>query len=695
MSWEWDRYHDELLKRTNKFPPLMRREYDGTANWLAPRRFPLPVYRLLDDQYGLLRRVSLAEHPCDPSLGWGVIHIEPRKGIVEHIFLSSLIWSLVQLNASERHRFFGVPFTDIDHPTVGYLSWREIPALAPEETNGTLIAMSSLLTHSLAHLENDNYRESACSLDSFGDIATLADEAQTMPQIIVYDRTGGITRTNERTDYLLTLFTAYDRQLGSVPHKLIILGDNTGPHRLALRSRSADGEHLVCVDAPLRDSEYLSFLLGWERWSNSRSTPLNRLSQAKNLLKETFTDIQTLGMGNPVFAYKPCDTYSTHIENNQATFDIFCTFVAQQNDGLRVQSTTQLSTVLMSRMTFEQREEARCALWAFLLSGGFKHSKRVAYEQTLNRWYLAMRNARTNPKDTMPFDFLDAPPEISTHVGNECVQAIMDNPILISIFNTAYREKEGEGREALILLSNEALALGLIAQSAVVFLEDSKTGFSGRTLSAFSQAMDLPAWKEFVTRLFCALDEARKPLLARKVLHNMYPFFRNESVVADTWEDPEEVNRLAREQAAACPLGGITYEMHVEMIKRAHWEVAAMRKEEYADAVIRASLDYNLRADKNLPEAWKYWVGCASINEDFAQAIPNLESWQISNNKSYLRSLLEAPIPACDNALLLLRFVNEEQQGDAELTLKDDLPRSAPPRTRAWRYRYGPRSRTR
>lgn len=175
----------------------------------------------------------------------------------------------------------------------------------------------------------------------------------------------------------------------------------------------------------------------------------------------------------------------------------------------------------------------------------------------------------------------------------------------------------------------------------------------------------------------------------------MYPFFRNESVVADTWEDPEEVNRLAREQAAACPLGGITYEMHVEMIKRAHWEVAAMRKEEYADAVIRASLDYNLRADKNLPEAWKYWVGCASINEDFAQAIPNLESWQISNNKSYLRSLLEAPIPACDNALLLLRFVNEEQQGDAELTLKDDLPRSAPPRTRAWRYRYGPRSRTR
>lgn len=695
MSWEWDRYHDELLKRTNKFPPLMRREYDGTANWLAPRRFPLPVYRLLNDQYGLLKRVSLAEHPCDPSLGWGVIHIEPRKGIVEHIFLSSLIWSLVQLNASERRRFFGVPLTDIDHPTVGYLSWREIPALAPEETNGTLIAMSSLLTHSLAHLENDNYRESTCSLDSFGDIVTLADEARTMPQIIVYDRTGGITRTNERTDYLLTLFTAYDRQLGSVPHKLIILGGNTGPHRLALRSRSADGEHLVCVDAPLRDSEYLSFLLGWERWSNSRSTPLNRLSQAENLLKETFTDIQTLGMGDPVFAYKPCDTYSTHIENNQATFDIFCTFVAQQNDGLRVQSTTQLSDVLMSRMTFEQREEARCALWAFLLSGGFKHSKRVAYEQTLNRWYLAMRNARTNPKDTMPFDFLDAPPEISTHVGNECVQAIMGNPLLTNLFVTSRFAGNREESKVLISLANDVLALGIIAQSAVDYLSERTEGFSSRTLSAFSQALDLPAWKEFVTSLFCALDEARKPLLARKVLHNVYLFFRNESVVADTWEDPDEIDRFAREQAAAGPRGGASLEMRIAMIKQAQWELAKIRKEEHADIIIRVSLAHNLRVGKNPPEAWRYWVGRMPANGDFAQSVPSLEAQQLQEHMDFLRSLQEKPAPACDNALLLLRFANEEQQGDAEITPQDDLPRSAPPRTRAWRYRYGPRSRTR
>ena len=109
-TWDWDAYHAELLRRTRTVPPLMQsmkwNESANEADWLAPAQFPLPLYRLLPNESGMSKRSLLSEHPCDPRDGNGMTAVALRQGIVEDIFRSSLIWSLVKQTPSERRRFF-------------------------------------------------------------------------------------------------------------------------------------------------------------------------------------------------------------------------------------------------------------------------------------------------------------------------------------------------------------------------------------------------------------------------------------------------------------------------------------------------------------------------------------------------------------------------------------------------------------
>ena len=78
----------------------------------------------------------------------------------------------------------------------------------------------------------------------------------------------------------------------------------------------------------------------------------------------------------------------------------------------------------------------------------------------------------------------------------------------------------------------------------------------------------------------------------------------------------------------------------------------------YIDAIVHASLRYNLRIHGTPPSAWKWWVGHDEEWQayDFVQP---LDDAVVTEHVSYLHELLHAPIPTCDNAALLLRSIDE------------------------------------
>ena len=81
----------------------------------------------------------------------------------------------------------------------------------------------------------------------------------------------------------------------------------------------------------------------------------------------------------------------------------------------------------------------------------------------------------------------------------------------------------------------------------------------------------------------------------------------------------------------------------------------------YADAVVRASLRHNLATGGTVPPAWAHWIGKPLLDDDFDGELRLPNKKEITERVAYLHELLSEPIPACDNAALLLTYAGKLQ----------------------------------
>lgn len=119
----------------------MRSVWEPRANrldWLAPAFFPLPMRvvppRRSDAPNNLKdmpEPASTTKQHSQERIFHGIpliqTYVEVRAGLPASIFRSSLIASLLKHTPAQQQRFFGIAFTDVERPTVGYINIHEVP----------------------------------------------------------------------------------------------------------------------------------------------------------------------------------------------------------------------------------------------------------------------------------------------------------------------------------------------------------------------------------------------------------------------------------------------------------------------------------------------------------------------------------------------------------------------------------------
>lgn len=668
-AWDWDAYHAELLRRTRTVPPLMQSMWNESANeadWLAPAQFPLPVYRLLPDEGGVPRRSLLSEHPCDPRDGWDIsqTHIFLRQGLVGDVFRSCFIWSLVKQTPAERRRFFGTTGTGIEHPRVGYIYWRDIPPYNHDaDEDKSPLDLNTLMMRSLKRLK-------AGSVDHATRIAALTAEeekalpqtreerAAAYPQYIVFDGTGCAGTWAYRFKRLVYAIGTYSDEYEVRSSEAVILSE--APYlSIGYIDNKPRPENPLFVDAPATKRELQTFFLGWERWRGEGGRPRELLSRADRAFEDTLASIEMLGMRDPALAVDPDGRNATSRYSNQATLDIACAIAAMQRDGRPATTVAQICAGLRERMTRRQRHELECFLWAFLKTRGFDNEARFAEEFPLGKG----ASMALNKPAALPF-FFKTNVDVTLQREGELTRkdlflkrvAVLAfyahayiNPLLPSIFRTLFSAKNNE---QIVQLMNEPLALGFLAQDACHHLIERTDGITEKMLGTYPELMDSKAWATFVEQLFGALDEANAPLLARQVLHAVYPYCLNYSnrVMPTNLDEYRRLIERARERFD----GPVTRLW--DRIKSAQKTISKVYQEGYADAVVRASLRHNLATGGTVPPAWAHWIGRPLEEDDFDERLPYVSKKEVAERVAYLHELLNESIPACDNAALLLTY---------------------------------------
>lgn len=666
-TWDWGAYHGELLRRTQTIPPLMQSvwsEASNEARWLAPARFPLPIYRLMPTGNEAPERSLLSEHPCDPRDECGMTGIYLRQGAVEDIFRSSLIWSLVKQTPRERRRFLGMPMTDLEHPRIGYIHWHEVP---PRINNKIVLGLSVLMSRSIARLSAGTVDHAtnigSTPIDYNALPQTEEEELTALPEVIIFDGTGGADRMPARLGYLFDVLRSKGIEKRTSRDLIVLLGS----HRLNMgiiggRVSESNARCTVYVDVPASGREYQTFFLGWERWRGTRGGPKILLDNADRAFKTALASIEALGMRHPARSIVLDPRGNRTAYNNQSTFDLTCTISAIQRDertGRPVATVAQLCSGLWERATREQRNDLERFLWAFLKARGFDTRWRIASEEAVATNVIAVRSLPS----ALPYFFRPETDLAMKHAGEVAArslhakdlaielayQEIRENPLLITLFSTAF----ADGGSVLKLM-NEPLALGFLAQCICRHLIAQTGGFTEDKLGVYPELMDTRAWATFTEQLFAAFDEANVPVLASQVLHAVYPYCLRYSYdtvpkILDGWKSWREriIERI--DGPIARPL---------ERFKTAMSTVAKVTQEGYADAVVRASLRHNLATGNTVPPAWAHWVGQPLEDGGFGH-LPHVTRKEAAERASYLRDLLQEPIPACDNAALLLDYAGK------------------------------------
>lgn len=674
-AWDWDAYHAELLRRTRTVPPLMQsmrwNESANEADWLAPAQFPLPLYRLLRDEDGVPRRSLLSEHPCDPRDDNGMTAIALRQGIVEDIFRSSLIRSLVKQTPSERRRFFGMPITDIEHPRVGYIHWRDVPPRTQDpRTRINPLPLETLMTRSLARLGSSSIDSAACIKEPATDDEKLLPQTQeehaaAFPQIIIFDGIGSAHFLHPHFGPLASSITVFADEYGMQRSEIIVLSDASDFGMDYIDSNTLYGyiDHRINVDAPATKQELQTFFLGWERWRNASGGPRALIRRANSSFERTLAAIEALGMRDPALAVNPGVHDDTNQSHHQATLDIACVIAAMQRDERPVATIAQLCDGFRERTTQKQRHELACSLWSFLKAHGFDRSVRAADECSVGEGF----DMALDKPAALPFFFKSDTDLTTLHKDKLTseeqfsLRGIMQrfkmhtsiNPLLPSIFRSVLVVTNNKRRPALQLM-NEPLALGFLAQDACHHLIEQTDGITEDMLGAYPKLMDQQAWATFVEQLFGALDEANAPMLARQVLHAVYPHCVkfNQDVVNTGIRKLREMG-LNRFDGPSSTLW--------DRLKSALDSVEKVMQEGYADAVVRASLRHNLATGGTVPPAWAHWIGEPLLDDDFDGELWLPNKKEVAERVAFLRELLNEPIPACDNAALLLTYAGKLQ----------------------------------
>lgn len=685
-TWDWDAYHAELLRRTRTVPPLMQsmkwNESANEADWLAPAQFPLPLYRLLPNESGMSKRSLLSEHPCDPRDGNGMTAVALRQGIVEDIFRSSLIWSLVKQTPSERRRFFGMPITDIEHPHVGYVHWRSVPWKSREtHSDEAKMDLNALMLRSLKRIQAGSVNLIARDNEPAPHEEKVVPHTQeereaAFPQLIVFDGIGHGLGIGDALRLLVSAVRAHSAEHGSRPSEVIILAGSAILSAGYIKSSLMGGNENLIVygDDPATKQELQTFFLGWERWRGAYGGPRELLNRAHRSLGLALASIEALGMRDPALAVNPNVREDEHgAFTNQATLDLTCTISAMQRDGKTVSTVAQVCEGLRERTTKNQRHDLECYLWAALKTRGFDNARRFVSETLVD---AAAVKALPKPA-ALPFfsqpdtdkilrqereysqDYQAAQRIIGVY---HCYLHLCQNPLLPSLFRTVFIANKNN--EQLLQIMNEPLALGFLAQDACRHLIERTGGITEEILGTYPSLMDPSAWAVFAEQLFGALDEANVPLLARQALHTVYPYCLNYSnrVMPKNLDEYRRLVERVRERfdgPATSPW---------DRMKGARKATYKIFQEGYADTVVRASLRHNLATGGTVPPAWAHWIGRPLEEDGFDERLPGVSRKEIAERAAYLRKLLDEPIPACDNAALLLTYA-DKLQAHAKLQL--------------------------
>lgn len=675
-TWDWDAYHAELLRRTRTVPPLMQsmkwNESANEADWLAPAQFPLPLYRLLPNESGMSKRSLLSEHPCDPRDGNGTTAVALRQGIVEDIFRSSLIWSLVKQTPSERRRFFGMPITDIEHPHVGYVHWRSVPRKSRKtHSDEATMDLNALMLRSLKRIQAGSVNLIACDNEPAPHEEKVVPHTQeereaAFPQLIVFDGIGHGLGIGDALRLLVSAVRAHSAEHGSRPSEVIILAGSTILSAGYIKSNLTGGNENLIVygDGPATKQELQTFFLGWERWRGAYGGPRELLNRAHRSLGLALASIEALGMRDPALAVNPNVREDEHgAFTNQATLDLTCTISAMQRDGKTVSTVAQVCEGLRERTTKNQRHDLECYLWAALKTRGFDNARRFVSEAFVD---AAATKALPKPA-ALPFfsqpdtdEILQQEREYSQDyqaaqriIGvYHCYLHLCQNPLLPSLFRTVFIANKNN--EQLLQIMNEPLALGFLAQDACRHLIERTGGITEEILGTYPSLMDPSAWAVFAEQLFGALDEANVPLLARQALHTVYPHCVKFS------QDITKAGIRSLGEMGLRRFDGPNSTLW-DRLRSALKTADKIMQKGYADAVVRASLRHNLATGGTVPPAWAHWIGKPLLDNDFDGELRLPNKKEITERVAYLHELLSEPIPACDNAALLLTYAGKLQ----------------------------------
>ena len=230
------------------------------------------------------------------------------------------------------------------------------------------------------------------------------------------------------------------------------------------------------------------------------------------------------------------------------------------------------------------------------------------------------------------------------------------NPLLPSMFVLEYMPNS---KVETLQLTAERLGIAFLAHEAVLAMKRNGNGSSPAILFSYAGCLPLDAWEQFIDSVFAHLCESGLANLAHGAVLNDFILYCLH--VADS--NLFQKGKAARRRILSNMLVMYGIQLDPESLR----DDAVQKDTElwirttstpYIDAIVHASFRYNLRIHGTPPSAWKWWVG---HDEDWQayDFVHPLDDAVAAEHVSYLHELLDAPIPACDNAALLLRFIDE------------------------------------
>lgn len=716
LPWNWKRYHAELLQRARPLPPLMRStgawsERVNHVDWLMPREFPLPLFRLVPRGDGTVRSETLAQAPFAFDRERRILAVEVRCGTIAHIARASLLTALIAAGAERRREFLGCALDESPTPRIAFVSWRALvggpddPAIEPEpdpareaaggeQPHGRTIRTPSLWTlmeQSLPFVSG----EEAEPFDDFASLHTvdvedveeatptqassLALTTPRAPTLLVIDAIGAPIPYANAIIAIARKLVSLTRLFDAIAHPeimtdargrtnwtptLVLSTNGHLPHeRLEHATALDDLETGLFIDAPGTPAERLAFVTAWCRWRTPRAREGALARDAVHLCEQIETSLAALGLR--AVERPPERRFTPAGATDLATFDIACAIGSTLRDGMPCSTPMQLLRGLDVRLPRKALDEARRALIAFhrgfallqdvpsMEADGYAREYALLPETS----FLQMSDVSLSELRETVNGLADLSPKQLELMKGSAVNALRRNPLLASLM----RPDAGTGRGFVgIQLLNEPLAMAIIADDVMRDLENVQSTEQIAEIAHVALMMSPSAWTRFIEALFELFDERGLAYLARYVLDATYTalllWSANTQMISETFD--EGMEEIA---------GDISREEMQENLRQSDTllkaRIEAMRDTRYGDAVVRASLHHNLQTGGVVPPSWAHWVGSDLYQYELQEAdgavLPAPDTEATAEHVAYLRELLNAPAPACDNAALVLRAIGD------------------------------------